>query len=217
MNVVEKMFSGEMKMSEFIHLYKNDQNVRALIMELIPDDAKNNSAHPFWKNQGEYDAFERYNFDVCKMIDYPYAFYLTGKIGANYSLHSVISDLYKKTHPNVSCTTKYRDMSLLYINTVCEKYEGDDEVQELLENIILSATHKSNKINVQKKIVNEAVEQAFHVENRKKYPRWIQGGEWPMGKNSPMMYLRQESHGEEVHYIFRDYDTGEEKTVVQLF
>lgn len=217
MNIIEKMLSGEMPMCEFIQLYKADEELRSLIRKLIPDDAKNNPNHPFWKNQDEYNVYDRYDCDLCKMIDYPYAFYLTNKIGDNYSLHSLISRLYKKTHPNFPFTTKYKKMHDLYLATVNEAYEGDDEIQILLEKIILSSSQASTKKSEQKRIAKEAIMKAFHVEDAKKYPRWIQGGEWPMGKNSPMVYVRRENHGEEVHYFFRDFDTGEERTVIQFY
>ena len=217
MNIIEKMLSGEMPMREFIKLYKTDEELRSSIRKLIPDDAKNNPNHSFWESPDEYNVYDRYDCDLCKMIDYPYGRYLNGRIGTNLNLHWLISRLYKKTHPNFPSTEKYEKMFRLYLSAVNEAYEGDDEIQMLLEKIILSASSASPKKSEQKRIAKEAIMKAFHVEDAKKYPRWIQGGEWPMGKNSPMVYVRRENHGEEVHYFFRDFDTGEERTVIQFY
>ena len=204
-------------MRDFIELYKLDNELRESIKQLIPIDAKNNPNHPFWESQEEYDIYNRYDCDLCKMIDYPYAFYLRNKIGDNYNLHGIISVFYKKTHPDFPYTTKYEELSTLYIMAVNEAYEGDDEIQMLLEKIVISSYHASTKKSERKRLVKEALMQAFHVDNARNYPRWIQGGEWPMGKNSPMVYIRRENLGEEVHYIFRDFDTNEEKIVVQFY
>ena len=62
----------------------------------------------------------------------------------------------------------------------------------------------------------EALWKAFHIKDRK-FPRWAQEADWPMGKNSPMEYLGQRRDGELVELRFRDVDTGEERTVEQYY
>ena len=217
MNTIELMLSGKMKMNEFINLYKNDVAVRELITELIPNDAKYTYPHTFWKSREEYEVYARYNFDMCQLLDNPYGFYLSGRIGSNYSLHSAVSRIYLKSHPDFVCTTKYSDLANLYLNAVGERYEGDNKIQELLEKIILSSICTSNKKSERKKIVQEAIVKTFHVENNKKYPRWIQGGEWPMGEKSPMKFISQRSEGEETEYIFQDVDTEEIRIIKQYY
>ena len=48
-------------------------------------------------------------------------------------------------------------------------------------------------------------------------PHWIQGPEWPMGKNSPMKYLSRKRDGERVIFTFQDVDTGEIREVEQFY
>ena len=56
----------------------------------------------------------------------------------------------------------------------------------------------------------------FHLVPRK-YPRWIQEPDWPMGKHSPMKYVDQKKTGELVEYFFQDVDTDEMKVVKQYY
>lgn len=62
----------------------------------------------------------------------------------------------------------------------------------------------------------ETLWNAFHIKDRK-FPRWVQEADWPMGKNSPMEYLGQRKDGELVALRFRDVDTGEERIVEQFY
>ena len=211
------MLSGELNISKFIELYKSSSDVRKSITELIPEDAKYTYPHPFWKSREEYEVYNRYNFDMCQLLDNPYGFYFTGRIGSNYSLHSAISNIYLKSHPDFACTTKYSDLAKLYLKAVGERYEGDHKIQELLENIILSSICASKKESERKKIIQGEIKKTFHVENNKKYPRWIQGGEWPMGEKSPMKFISQKNKGEQVDYLFQDVDTGEIRIVEQFY
>lgn len=50
-----------------------------------------------------------------------------------------------------------------------------------------------------------------------KRPCWIQGGEWPMGKNSPMQYIGRSKIPDGVKYIFQDVDTGEIREIEQFY
>lgn len=72
---------------------------------------------------------------------------------------------------------------------------------------------RSNSKTTQKQFILKS----FHVENSRYRPRWVQGPEWPMGKQSPMKFERQEKKGELVKYFFVDVDTGEEKVIEQLY
>ena len=215
--IIEKMLSGEMPMNEFIQIYKTDPSLKAAITELIPEEAKKDPTHSFWTHKTEHQIYSRYQHDLCKCIEDPYSRYLNGTFGSNLNMHGLISIFYLRTHPNVYVTDKYEKIFDLYIRVAVERFDGDDEVNKLLEDIILSAFEASNKKSEQNRIAKEAIYKAFHVDDPKHCPRWIQGGDWPMGKNSPMQYVRRENHGEAVHFIFRDFDTGEEKTVVEWY
>lgn len=72
------------------------------------------------------------------------------------------------------------------------------------------------KVSERTKAGKEAFWEVFHIKNRK-FPRWVQGPAWPMGKNSPMEYLGQRRDGELVALRFRDVDTGEDRIVEQFY
>lgn len=65
----------------------------------------------------------------------------------------------------------------------------------------------------------ERIKAMFYVEGHK-YPRWIQGSEWPLSKSGkPTKFIRQESilKGEGSKYYFLDVDTGEEIEIIQAY
>ena len=214
MSLIEKMLIGEMPMKEFLHLLSTDIKIQQELNNIIPKDAIWNPDHALWKKIAYSYLFE-YDFDLYKGIAARDKF--DDHIRSNVNIWGTIKAIYSYAHPNLPYTTKYMDLCMLYINVVGEAYEGDDEIRFFIEEIILSAISASPKKSEQKRIAKEAVRKAIHVEDAKKYPRWIQGAEWPMGENSPMVYVRRENHGEEVHYFFRDFDTGEERTVIQFY
>ncbi len=62
----------------------------------------------------------------------------------------------------------------------------------------------------------EALWNAFHIQGRN-FPRWPQNAQWPMGKNSPMAYVKQKRDGDLVLLTFQDVDTGEVRVVEQFY
>ena len=87
--------------------------------------------------------------------------------------------------------------------------------EELLEQIVREAlllSPKSKRI----KEIRENLKKAFHIEHSKR-PYSIQGGEWPMGKNSPMQYISRSKIPDGVKYIFQDVDTGEIREIEQFY
>ena len=86
----------------------------------------------------------------------------------------------------------------------------------MVEQIIQKAITSSNTKTKRRSFAKSVVKAAFHVVDRKR-PRWIQGPEWPMGTDSPMMFIEQKRHGEEVRYMFQDVTTGEKRVVIQWY
>ena len=130
------------------------------------------------------------------------------------SSFSTISHFYCFTHPGITLTTYYKDAFGLYLDAVGDTYDGP-EVRDLIECIIkenLLISPKTKRIKTVKQIIKDM----FHVEGTN-YPRWIQGAEWPMGKDTPMQFIKKVRKGEEVHFYFEDVSTGETKTIVQFY
>ena len=74
--------------------------------------------------------------------------------------------------------------------------------------------HLYDEKGIRKNVEN--LKKAFHIEHSKR-PYWIQGGEWPMGKNSPMQYISRSKIPDGVKYIFQDVDTGEIREIEQFY
>ena len=132
-----------------------------------------------------------------------------------HDIFATISFFYIFNYPDFPCTDQYRDAYGLFLDAVGERFDGP-EVQEVTEKIVyecLDIRPKTKRV----KTAKERVYETFHMEDRKLYPRWIQGSEWPMGKNSPMQFAKQTRRGESVLFYFRDVDTGEERIITQYY
>lgn len=211
MTAIEKMLTGEMDMCAFMDLFKSDQNVQETIRNLVPQSAIANKEHPFWKNVS-YDVLQKYDFDYLRFI--LTLCHLDGTLGESLNIFSMIKSAYCFYSPSLNCTTYYNDAYNTYLEAVGEYYEGP-EVASLLEQIVreaLSLSPKSKRI----KEIRENLKKAFHIEHSKR-PYWIQGGEWPMGKNSPMQYISRSKIPDGVKYIFQDVDTGEIREIEQFY
>lgn len=211
MNAIEQMLTGEMDMCTFTSLLKSDRSVQETIRNLVPQPAIANKAHPFWKNIS-YDVLQRYDFDYLRFI--LTLCHFDGTLGESLNIFSMIKRAYRFYSPNLNCTTYYNDAYNTYLEAVGEYYEGP-EVASLLEQIVreaLSLSPKSKRI----KEIRENLKKAFHIEHSKR-PYWIQGGEWPMGKNSPMQYVDKSKIYDGMRYTFRDVDTGEIRVIEQFY
>ena len=100
------------------------------------------------------------------------------------------------------------------MDAVGNYYEGP-EVTTLLNRIVLEALPIKPK-SKRAKLLREKLKETFHVIGRNR-PYWIQGGDWPMGKNSPMQYIGKSKIADGVQYEFRDVDTGETRFVEQFY
>ncbi len=211
MSIIEDFLVGKMDIHSFILLFQNNDTLKDELRKLIPTDAIGNPAHPIWKNIG-YSALSGDGFDFVKSLKRICRF--DERIGDNLNIWSSIWAVYRYHFPNTPVTTKYKDVFGLYIDAVGDCFRGP-EVSKFVEQIIvdtLSVSPKTKRI----KEAKEKVRTAFHVTDRTR-PYWIQGPEWPMGKNSPMRYVKRTRKGEQVDYHFVDVDTNETRIVTQYY
>ena len=213
MTVLEQMLSGQIEISEYLYLLTSDFNLQDELNSIIPRDAINNKEHPLWKRIA-YSFLLEYNFDLYKGIIDRNKF--DDSIEDNLNIWGTIHAIYSYEHPDLPYTTKYYDECNLYLEVVKDIYDGY-EVHHLVESIIKSALIRTTKKGERKLIAREKIVDAFHIDNTKIFPRWIQGAEWPMGVNSPMKFLKQKHHKEHVEYVFADVDTEAERTVIQYY
>lgn len=211
MTIIKQMLSGEIEMSSFTSQLSTNIELQNYISNLVPDEAKFCPAHQLWKNIG-YSALINYNFDLYRFLLAIAKF--DGSIGDNLDIFGIIKAVYSFLHPECECTKKYHEAHILYLNVTKDSFEGP-EVQHITEQIIYRALeYKTKKQRLQYCKAEMAI--AFHVTDNH-YPRWIQGPEWPMGINSPMVYVSKKRKGEEVYFIFKDYDTAEERVITQFY
>ena len=218
MSAIELLLCGELDPIDFMKQVAQNLELQNELRSLIPEEAKNNESHPIWNNN------KHVTYSVIRWQDFDYLAYLyrivysrgvnIGGIGDKLNIYSLIERIYSFHHPDAQYTDKYQKMHDLYLCAVGDTFEGE-EVQELLERIICDAFPlKTKKAQIAQ--IKSAIKEQFHLEDKKR-PSWIQGGEWPMGRKSPMKFLSRKRKGECVHYEFIDVDTGETRIIEQYY
>ncbi len=111
-----------------------------------------------------------------------------------------------------------------FMMDVCPEYVEGNEIDEasIIEAIIAQVPESLPK-GKRKKQIKDLIKKEFHIEGTK-YPRWIQGGEWPVSKSGkPMRFVEQKrKKGKGLEnmlytiYVFEDVDTLEKRTVEQF-
>lgn len=117
-------------------------------------------------------------------------------------------------YPDAKRTKRYKDDDDYYFKALGRSIGGAEVMSYVAE--VLNKFPRTMKKADRAAAGKEALWKAFHIKDRK-FPRWAQEADWPMGKNSPMEYLGQRRDGELVELRFRDVDTGEERTVEQYY
>lgn len=211
MNPIEKLLTGEMHMSEFLSRVKTDTELQEQLRNLVPIDAVNYRDHELWRRYS-YWALAQYDFDFLKRL---LSFHkLDLSLGDNLNIFSSIRYFYCYSHPSVLCTTMYEDAFDLYLDVIKDCYDGP-EVTLLVDSIIQSVLSlKTKKARIA--TAKTEIENHFHISDKKR-PSWIHGPEWPMGQNSPMKFISQKRSKERVEYIFEDFDTKEQRVIVQHY
>jgi len=215
METIRQMLTGQMDMKTFIGILKTDAKLQDTVRSLLPREAIVNPDHPYWK-KWNYESYQKLDFDLMRLIHRDCR--LDGSLGDNLNLFADIKYAYCFSDESLVCTANYREAYDFYLDVIRECFEGP-EVDHIVEEIVrefVPMKPKSKRI----KLAKEKVNAVFHVVDRK-YPRWIQGPCWPMGKNSPMQYVdRKRIHdGTDggAEFIFRDVDTDELRSVVQYY
>lgn len=211
MQIIEQMLTGQLPMSEFTQALQTDRALQDTIRHFVPEEAKNDPHHPFWN---------RIAYSVLKLFDFDYlAFVLAlsrfdGTIGDALNIFSFFEDAYMYYHPEIVCTTAYYEAHSLYLDAVGSFYEGP-EVTQLLNQLVTEELPVKSK-SKQMKLLRGKLKEAFHIVGNKR-PYWIQGGEWPIGKNSPMQYIGRNKIPDGIQYVFRDVDTDTIRMIEQYY
>ena len=111
-----------------------------------------------------------------------------------------------------------------FMMDVCPEYIEGPEIDEsgIIEAIVEQVSDSLPKAK-RKKQIKELIKKEFHIVGTK-YPRWVQGGEWPVSKSGkPMRFVeqkRKKGKGFEnmlfTVYIFEDVETLEQRIIEQF-
>ena len=201
--------SGKLTYAEFEEIFTEDPYIWELAQSLLTEEITQNKDHTFWSRSNR-SRLESNHYSVryaCLAFGYD----AVGRVVT----HRMLSDLVSCQYPDIVL----REPPELSAKDLREKlgmeYLAGTEVDSLIDEVL---SRKQEDISAAK-FINAAKQElraAFHLVPRK-YPRWIQEPEWPMGINSPMMYIEQRRCGELVEYVFQDVDTHEEKIIKQYY
>ena len=136
-------------------------------------------------------------------------------------LHHLITEIYPDEKIEKDNTLSEK---ATFIMGVCPEYIEGHEIDEtgIIEAIVQQVPESLPKAKRQKQ-VKELIKKEFHIEGAK-YPRWVQGGEWPVSKSGkPMRFVeqkRKKGKGYEnmlyTIFVFEDVDTSEIRTIEQF-
>lgn len=201
--------SGKLTYVQFEELFTADPTVWDVAQALLTPEIMNNNNHPFWSKSNR-SRLECNNYSVqyaCLSFGYD----LVGRVITHRLLGELVSyqypDIVLRDPPDVSTDDLREKIGMDYL--------GGPEVDSLVNKLVQS---KDDTISATK-FIQEAKQQLrvlFHLVPRK-YPRWVQEPEWPMGKHSPMRYVDQRKIGDLVEYVFQDMDTEETRIVKQYY
>ena len=148
-----------------------------------------------------------------------------GKLWTYVNIQSWLYDLMTEIYPDEQFD---EDESLhekaSFMMDVCPEYIEGHEIDEagIVEAIIEQVPESLPKAK-RKKQIKELIKKEFHIVGAK-YPRWVQGGEWPVSKSGkPMRFVeqkRKKGKGYEnmlfTVYIFEDVETLEQRIIEQF-
>lgn len=170
----------------------------------------------------EYRVVKEVPYDVKNVYSHNKT---NSKLWTYVNIQSWLYDLMTEIYPNEIIE---KDESLhekaSFMLDVCPEYIEGHEIdaagiiEAIIEQIPASFTKAKRKKQIKKLIKNE-----FYIEGTK-YPRWIQGGEWPISKSGkPMRFIEQkQKKGKEysemlyTQFFFEDVETGEIRVIDQF-
>lgn len=174
--------------------------------------------HPFWFPVRVQNAFDQMK-DRVDMAEFFRTTDLFDTHGGQDLVYDLLADLAKTALPDLEITyfyeTRFHREYSFQLDVCPEYYEGP-EVNAAISEKLQEIFYSGGTMAARKQAARAWVKEYFHIEGKKR-PYWAQGGEWPMGKNSPMQYISRKRDGELVQLLFRDVDTGEERIVEQFY
>lgn len=209
MNRIIDFVSGKLTYKEFEVLFTTDPSLWDIAQTLLTPEILNDNAHPFWSKSNRSRLESNNNSVQYACLSFGYD--AVGKVVT----HRMLGELVSYRYPDVVLRDPPEFSGKDLRDKLGMGYLGGAEVDGIIDEVL---SQKPEDISVTK-FINAAKQELrtrFHLAPRK-YPRWIQEPEWPMGKNSPMLYVAQRSNGELVEFIFQDADTEVQRIVKQYY
>lgn len=170
----------------------------------------------------EYTTVQEIPYNVKTVYSYNKT---RSKLWTYVNIQSWLYNLMTEIYPNEAIE---KDESLYekasFIRGVCPEYiEGPEIDKAGIIDAIMEQVPESLPKGNRKKQIKELIKKEFHIEGQK-YPRWIQGGEWPVSKSGkPMRFIEQKrKKGKEykdmlyTQFFFEDAETGEIRVIDQF-
>ena len=201
--------SGKMTYEAFEALFTEDPSVWDIAQSLLTPEIMDDNSHPFWSKSNRM-RLESNSYCV-QYACLAFGFDTVGKVVT----HRMLGELVSYQYPDVILRDPPSASAADLRDKLGMEYLGGAEVEPLIQEIL---SKKTEGISAAKFIqtAKQELRTQFHLQPRK-YPRWIQEAEWPMGKNSPMAFCKQQRSGEMVEFIFEDVDTGNQRIVKQFY
>ena len=141
----------------------------------------------------------------------------------NLNIHSCLSNILEAAFPEDGIIVdEMLSKKFDFMLDACPEAIDGPEVEQVIEDLLESLPADLPKTK-RVKLFKEKVKEIFPTAAGK-WPRWVQGGEWPLGANGkPMRFVEQRrKKGMEyanmlyTQYFFEDVDTGKQRIIDQF-
>ena len=141
----------------------------------------------------------------------------------NLNIHSCLSGILAEAFPEDGITIdETLEKKFDFMLDACPEAVDGPEVEQVIEDLLESLPAELSKAK-RVKLFKDKVKEVFPTAGGK-WPRWVQGAEWPLGTNGkPMRFVEQKrKKGKEyanmlyTQFFFEDVDTGETRVIDQF-
>ena len=141
----------------------------------------------------------------------------------NLNIHSCLSGILVRVFPEDGITIdETLEKKFDFMLDACPEAVDGPEVEQVIEDLLESLPAELSKAK-RVKLFKDKVKEVFPTAGGK-WPRWVQGAEWPLGMNGkPMRFVEQKrKKGKEyanmlyTQFFFEDVDTGETRVIDQF-
>ena len=201
--------AGKYSYAEFETLFQLNPEIWGRAQELLTEEMIADRDHPVWEKM-DRRRLESNSFAV-RATALAFGYEQFGQLLS----WNIISALVSHHFPDAKIKEPVEESGGDLMGRLGLEDLGGPEVDDLIRAIV-DEYRDVRPAKERNKLIKQKLKEAFHVKPRKR-PYWAQEPEWPMGVKSPMEFVSKEQEGDWVRYVFRDADTGEERSVEQYY